>query len=201
MANRMVLNETSYFGWNARENLVSEIKKRNFKRILVVSDENLVKCGVTGKVTELLDNAKIKYSVFDKVKPNPTISNCHDGIKAAKKFHADSLIAVGGGSVIDTAKCIGIVINNREFYDINSLEGVADTKNKSLPIIALPTTAGTAAEVTINYVITDEIEKVKRVCVDTNDIPVLAIIDTELMSKMPKMTAAATGLDALTHAM
>ena len=119
MANRMVLNETSYFGWNARENLVSEIKKRNFKRILVVSDENLVKCGVTGKVTELLDEAKIKYSVFDKVKPNPTISNCHDGIKAAKKFHADSLIAVGGGSVIDTAKCIGIVINNREFYDIN----------------------------------------------------------------------------------
>ena len=201
MANRMVLNETSYFGWNARENLVPEIKKRNFKRILVVSDENLVNCGVTGKVTELLDAAKIKYSVFDKVKPNPTISNCHDGIRAAKKFHADSLIAVGGGSVIDTAKCIGIVINNREFYDINSLEGVADTKNKSLPIIALPTTAGTAAEVTINYVITDEIGKVKRVCVDTNDIPVLAIIDTELMSKMPKMTAAATGLDALTHAM
>ena len=201
MANRMVLNETSYFGWNARENLVPEIKKRNFKRILVVSDENLVKCGVTGKVTELLDNAKIKYSIFDKVKPNPTISNCHDGIRAAKKFHADSLIAVGGGSVIDTAKCIGIVINNREFYDINSLEGVADTKNKSLPIIALPTTAGTAAEVTINYVITDEIGKVKRVCVDTNDIPVLSIIDTELMSKMPRMTAAATGLDALTHAM
>lgn len=201
MANRMVLNETSYFGWNARENLVSEIKKRKFKRILVVSDENLVKCGVTGKVTDLLDNAKIKYSLFDKVKPNPTISNCHDGIKAARKFHADSIIAVGGGSVIDTAKCIGIVVNNKEFYDINSLEGAADTKNKSLPIIALPTTAGTAAEVTINYVITDEIDKIKRVCVDTNDIPVLSIVDTELMSKMPKMTAAATGLDALTHAM
>lgn len=201
MANRMVLNETSYFGWNARENLIPEIKKRGFKRILVVSDENLVKCGVTEKVTGLLDSAKIKYALFDKVKPNPTITNCHDGIKACRKFHADALIAVGGGSVIDTTKCIGIVVNNKEFYDINSLEGVADTKNKCLPIIALPTTAGTAAEVTINYVITDEINQVKRVCVDVNDIPVLSIIDTELMSKMPKMTAAATGLDALTHAM
>ena len=201
MANRMVLNETSYFGWNARENLVSEIKKRNFKRILVVSDENLVKCGVTGKVTELLDEAKIKYSVFDKVKPNPTISNCHEGIKVCQEYGADAIVCVGGGSVIDTAKCIGIVIENPEFYDINSLEGVADTKNRCLPIIALPTTAGTAAEVTINYVITDEEAVIKRVCVDPNDIPVLAIIDTELMAGMPKMTAAATGLDALTHAM
>ena len=201
MANRMVLNETSYFGWNARENLVSEIKKRNFKRILVVSDENLVKCGVTGKVTELLDNAKIKYSVFDKVKPNPTISNCHEGIKVCQEYGADAIVCVGGGSVIDTAKCIGIVIENPEFYDINSLEGVADTKNRCLPIIALPTTAGTAAEVTINYVITDEKAVIKRVCVDPNDIPVLAIIDTELMAGMPRMTAAATGLDALTHAM
>jgi len=201
MANRMILNETSYFGWNARENLVPEIKRRGFKRILVVSDENLGKCGVTGKVTELLDEAKIKYNIFDKVKPNPTITNCHDGIKACRKFHADSIVAIGGGSVIDTAKCIGIVIANKEFYDINSLEGVADTKNKSLPIICLPTTAGTGAEVTINYVITDEVNKVKRVCVDPNDIPIISIVDTELMSKMPRMTAAATGLDALTHAM
>ena len=200
MANRMVLNETSYFGWNARENLVSEIKKRNFKRILVVSDENLVKCGVTGKVTELLDEAKIKYSVFDKVKPNQTISNCHDGIKAAKKFHADSLIAVGGGSVIDTAKCIGIVINNREFYDINSLEGVADTKNPSVPIIAVPTTAGTAAEVTINYVITDAEKNRKMVCVDPHDIPIVAVVDPDMMASMPKGLTAATGMDALTHA-
>ena len=160
-----------------------------------------MECGVAGKVIDTLKSANISFGVFDKVKPNPTIKNCHDGIEACKKTGADAIVAVGGGSVIDTAKCIGIVINNPEFYDINSLEGTADTKNKSLPIIALPTTAGTAAEVTINYVITDEENVVKRVCVDPNDIPIVSIIDTELMSGMPRMTAAATGLDALTHAM
>ena len=201
MANRIILNETSYFGWNAREHLVPEIQKRQFKKILVVTDETLMKCDVASKVIDALKDGNISFEVFDKVKPNPTIKNCHDGIDACKKTGADAIVAVGGGSVIDTAKCIGIVINNPEFYDINSLEGTADTKNKSLPIIALPTTAGTAAEVTINYVITDEENVVKRVCVDPNDIPIVSIIDTELMSGMPRMTAAATGLDALTHAM
>lgn len=201
MSNRIILNETSYFGWNARENLVPEIKRRNFKKILLVTDETLMNCGVTKLVIDCLDRGDIDYKIFDKVKPNPTISNCHEGIKVCQEYGADAIVCVGGGSVIDTAKCIGIVIENPEFYDINSLEGVADTKNRCLPIIALPTTAGTAAEVTINYVITDEEAVIKRVCVDPNDIPVLAIIDTELMSGMPKMTAAATGLDALTHAM
>lgn len=201
MSNRIILNETSYFGWNARENLVPEIKRRNFKKILLVTDETLMNCGVTKLVIDCLDRGDIDYKIFDKVKPNPTISNCHEGIKVCQEYGADAIVCVGGGSVIDTAKCIGIVIENLEFYDINSLEGVADTKNRCLPIIALPTTAGTAAEVTINYVITDEEAVIKRVCVDPNDIPVLAIIDTELMSGMPKMTAAATGLDALTHAM
>ena len=201
MSNRIILNETSYFGWNARENLVPEIKRRNFKKILLVTDETLMNCGVTKLVIDCLDRGDIDYKIFDKVKPNPTISNCHEGIKVCQEYGADAIVCVGGGSVIDTAKCIGIVIENPKFYDINSLEGVADTKNRCLPIIALPTTAGTAAEVTINYVITDEEAVIKRVCVDPNDIPVLAIIDTELMSGMPKMTAAATGLDALTHAM
>ncbi len=201
MSNRIILNETSYFGWNARENLVPEIKRRNFKKILLVTDETLMNCGITKLVIDCLDRGDIDYKIFDKVKPNPTISNCHEGIKVCQEYGADAIVCVGGGSVIDTAKCIGIVIENPEFYDINSLEGVADTKNRCLPIIALPTTAGTAAEVTINYVITDEEAVIKRVCVDPNDIPVLAIIDTELMAGMPKMTAAATGLDALTHAM
>ena len=201
MSNRIILNETSYFGWNARENLVPEIKRRNFKKILLVTDETLMNCGVTKLVIDCLDRGDIDYKIFDKVKSNPTISNCHEGIKVCQEYGADAIVCVGGGSVIDTAKCIGIVIENPEFYDINSLEGVADTKNRCLPIIALPTTAGTAAEVTINYVITDEEAVIKRVCVDPNDIPVLAIIDTELMAGMPKMTAAATGLDALTHAM
>ena len=201
MSNRIILNETSYFGWNARENLVPEIKRRNFKKILLVTDETLMNCGVTKLVIDCLDRGNIDYKIFDKVKPNPTISNCHEGIKVCQEYGADAIVCVGGGSVIDTAKCIGIVIENPEFYDINSLEGVADTKNRCLPIIALPTTAGTAAEVTINYVITDEKAVIKRVCVDPNDIPVLAIIDTELMAGMPRMTAAATGLDALTHAM
>ena len=201
MANRIVLNETSYFGWNARENLVPEIKRRKFERVLIVTDETLMSCGVAKKVIDCLDESQIDYQIFDKVKPNPTIKNCHDGIEACQNYKADVIVAVGGGSVIDTAKCIGIVVENPEFYDINSLEGTANTQNRSLPIIALPTTAGTAAEVTINYVITDEKNIVKRVCVDPNDIPLLAIIDTELMSVMPPMTAAATGLDALTHAM
>ena len=201
MANRIVLNETSYFGWNARENLVPEIKRRKFERVLIVTDENLMSCGVTKKVIDCLTASQINYQIFDKVKPNPTIKNCHDGIEVCQNYKADVIVAVGGGSVIDTAKCIGIVVENPEFYDINSLEGTANTKNRSLPIIALPTTAGTAAEVTINYVITDEENIVKRVCVDPNDIPILSIIDTELMSGMPPMTAAATGLDALTHAM
>lgn len=201
MSNRIILNETSYFGWNARENLVPEIKRRNFKKILLVTDETLMNCGITKLVIDCLDRGDIDYKIFDKVKPNPTISNCHEGIKVCQEYGADAIVCVGGGSVIDTAKCIGIVIENPEFYDINSLEGVADTKNRCLPIIALPTTAGTAAEVTINYVITDEEAVIKRVCVDPNDIPVLAIIDTELMAGMPRMTAAATGLDALTHAM
>ena len=201
MTNRIILNETSYFGWNARSRLLAEIQKRKFKKILVVTDETLMKCDVASKVIDVLKDGNISFEVFDKVKPNPTIKNCHDGIAACKKVGADAIVAVGGGSVIDTAKCIGIVVNNPEFYDINSLEGTADTKERSLPIIALPTTAGTAAEVTINYVITDEENVVKRVCVDPNDIPIVSIIDTELMSGMPKMTAAATGLDALTHAM
>lgn len=201
MANRMILNETSYFGWGARDVLIEEIKKRNFKRALVVTDETLLNVGVTNKVLSLLDEYQILYEVFSDIKPNPTISNVKKGLRVAKKYHCDYIIAVGGGSVIDTAKAIGIVFNNPEFKDIKSLVGVANTKNRSLPIIALPTTAGTAAEVTINYVITDEEEIVKLVCVDTNDIPVLSIVDTELMAAMPASTSAATGMDALTHAM
>ena len=200
MANRIILNETSYFGWNAREHLVPEIQKRQFKKILVVTDETLMKCDVASKVIDALKEGNISFEVFDKVKPNPTIKNCHDGIKVCQDVDADAIVCVGGGSVIDTAKCIGIVVKNPEFYDINSLEGTANTKNKSLPIIALPTTAGTAAEVTINYVITDEENVVKRVCVDPNDIPIIAIVDSELMASMPKSLAAATGMDALTHA-
>ena len=200
MINRIVLNETSYFGWGAREVLTTEIKKRHFNKVLVVTDKTLIDCGVADMVIKQLDG-EVDYVVYDDVKPNPTIANCQKGIDFCKAENCDVIVAVGGGSVIDTAKCIGIVIKNPEFYDINSLEGVADTKNPCLPIIALPTTAGTAAEVTINYVITDEINVVKRVCVDPHDIPVLSIIDMELMAGMPKLTAAATGLDALTHAM
>lgn len=201
MVSRFILNETSYFGWGSREVLIDEINKRKFKKALVVSDNTLVKAGVTNKVTDLLDANGISYEVFNDVVPNPTVSNVKKGLKVANKFHVDFIIAVGGGSVIDTAKAIGIISTNPEFKDVKSLVGVADTKNKSLPIIALPTTAGTAAEVTVNYVITDEEAVVKLVCVDPNDIPVLAIVDTELMSEMPSRTAAATGMDALTHAM
>ncbi|MBQ4030272.1 MAG: lactaldehyde reductase [Bacilli bacterium] len=201
MINRFVLNETSYFGFGARNVLVEEIKKRKFKKALLVTDNTLIKVGVTNKVTDILDANGIDYELFSDIVPNPTIKNVQKGLKIANKYHVDYIIAVGGGSVIDVAKAIGIVSTNPEFKDIKSLVGVADTKNKSLPIIALPTTAGTAAEVTINYVITDEDEKVKLVCVDPNDIPILSIVDTELMSCMPASVAAATGLDALTHAM
>ena len=201
MANRIVLNETSYFGWGAREVLPEEIKKRKFKKALFVTDQMLLSVGIAKKVIDLLDKEDIEYIVYDDIKPNPTITNVKKGLRVCKKYHCDYIIAVGGGSVIDTAKAIGIIYNNPEFKDVKSLVGVADTKNKSLPIIALPTTAGTAAEVTINYVITDEDALVKLVCVDPNDIPVFSIIDSELMSGMPASLAAATGLDALTHAM
>ena len=201
MSNRIILNETSYFGWGSREVLVDEIKRRKFKKALVVTDNTLLDVGVSTKVIDLLDKNGIPYELFSDIKPNPTISNVKKGLKVCKKYHCDYIIAVGGGSVIDTAKAIGIVVTNPEFKDIKSLVGVADTKNVSLPIIALPTTAGTAAEVTINYVITDEEAVVKLVCVDPNDIPVLSIVDSELMAGMPAATAAATGLDALTHAM
>lgn len=200
MTKKFVLNETSYFGMGAREVLAEEIKARGFKKVLVVTDKALFECGVTSKVTDELDKAQIEYSVYSDVRPNPTKKNVWDGVKACKEAKADVLVAVGGGSSIDTAKAIGIITNNPENEDIVSLEGASNTKNKSLPIIALPTTAGTAAEVTINYVITDEDRKVKMVCVDPHDIPIIAIIDTELMASMPKSIAASTGMDALTHA-
>ena len=201
MADRFIFNETSYFGWGARDVLPKEIEKRKLKKALLVTDEILIKAGITKKVTDVLDKSKVLYEVFCEVKPNPTIDNVKKGLKMCTKHHCDYLIAVGGGSVIDTAKAIGIVINNPEFKDISTLVGTADTKNRSLPIIALPTTAGTAAEVTINYVITDPKEVVKLVCVDPNDIPILAIVDSELMAGMSASLAAATGMDALTHAM
>lgn len=200
MTKKFVLNETSYFGMGAREVLAEEIKARGFKKVLVVTDKALFECGVTSKVTDELDKAQIEYSVYSDVRPNPTKKNVWDGVKACKEAKADVLVAVGGGSSIDTAKAIGIITNNPENEDIVSLEGASNTKNKSLPIIALPTTAGTAAEVTINYVITDEDRVVKMVCVDPHDIPIIAIIDTELMASMPKSIAASTGMDALTHA-
>ena len=201
MANRVVLNETSYFGRGARENVVTEINARGFKNILVVTDHNLVQNNVAGMVTEHLDTAGIKYYVYDGVKPNPTVKNVRDGLMMARINHVDAIVAIGGGSPIDTAKAIAIIMTNPEFGDVVSLDGLADTKNKSLPIIAIPTTAGTAAEVTINYVITDEIRTKKMVCVDVHDIPVVAIIDPDMMQGMPQSIAASTGMDALTHAM
>lgn len=200
MPHRIILNETSYFGPGSRSVLPDEIKRRGFKKALFVTDKELIKFGVAAKVMAVLDAARVSYVVYDDIKQNPTIANVTQGIAAFKASGADFMIAVGGGSSIDTAKAIGIVINNPEFADIVSLEGVAPTKNRSVPIIALPTTAGTAAEVTINYVITDEKAVKKMVCVDPNDIPVLSIIDGELMYSMPKGLAAATGMDALTHA-
>ncbi|MDD3241592.1 MAG: lactaldehyde reductase [Bacilli bacterium] len=201
MANRIILNETSYFGFNSREVLSTEIIKRKYKKVLVMTDKNLIEAGVAKKVTDVLDNAGIEYRVFSNIKANPTVSNVKEGVEACAIANADVIVSVGGGSVIDTSKAVAIIMNNPEFSDVVSLDGVADTKNKSLPIIALPTTSGTAAEVTINYVITDEKRVKKMVCVDPNDIPVLAIIDTELMLGMPKLVAASTGMDALTHAM
>ena len=200
MANRVILNETSYFGWGARDVLAGEIKKRNYKKALFVTDKTLLEVGVADKVISLLDKNNITYEMFDDIKPNPTVTNVKKGLRECKKHHCDYIIAVGGGSVMDTAKAIAIIMTNPEFKDVVSLAGIADTKNRALPIIALPTTAGSASEVTINYVITDEANTVKMVCVDPNDIPVLSIIDAELMADMPASTMAATGMDALTHA-
>ena len=200
MAIKFVLNETSYFGENARETLVEEIKKRGFKKVFLVSDKSLVEAGVTAKVEKILKGAKIEYTLYDEIKPNPTIKNVTDGVEACKKSKADVIVAVGGGSSIDTSKGISIVMTNPDRADIKSLNGLSNTVNKGMPMIALPTTAGTAAEVTINYVITDEEREIKMVCVDPNDIPILAIVDSDLMASMPKSIASATGMDALTHA-
>ena len=200
MSVKFVLNETSYFGKGAREELAGEIKKRGYEKVFLVSDKALVDAGVTAKVEEVLEKADIPYTLYSDIKPNPTIENVTDGVKACKESRADVIVAVGGGSSIDTSKGISIVMTNPDRADIKSLNGLSNTENKGMPIIALPTTAGTAAEVTINYVITDPEAEIKMVCVDTNDIPVLAIVDSELMASMPKSLAAATGMDALTHA-
>ncbi|WP_290100499.1 lactaldehyde reductase [uncultured Muribaculum sp.] len=200
MVNRFILNEVSYFGPGARKELPGVVKSMGFKKALVVTDKGLMKFGVAQRVIDELDSAGIPYEIFDEVKPNPTVTNVKDGIAACKNAGADFIVAIGGGSAMDTAKGIGIVCNNPEFSDIVSLEGVAPTKNKSLPIIALPTTAGTAAETTINYVIIDEANHKKMVCVDPHDIPVCAIVDAELMYSLPKSLTAATGMDAMTHA-
>ena len=200
MSERFILNETSYFGRGSRVELANEINTRGFKKVLLVTDKALIECGVTGKVTEVLDDAKIEYKVYSEVKPNPTVKNVQDGVDVCKEYGADVIVAVGGGSAMDTAKGISIIMTNPDRYDVVSLNGLSNTVNKGMPMIALPTTHGTAAEVTINYVITDEERKIKMVCVDPHDIPVLAIVDSELMESLPKGTAAATGLDALTHA-
>ncbi len=197
---RIILNETSYHGAGSVKELAAEVKARGFHKALVCSDPDLIKFGVTQKVLDVLDGAGFAYEVYSEIKANPTIENVQSGVAAFKASGADCLIAVGGGSSMDTCKAIGIIIANPEFEDVRSLEGVAPTKNPSIPIIAIPTTAGTAAEVTINYVITDVEKKRKFVCVDVHDIPVVAIIDPELMSSMPKGLTAATGMDALTHA-
>ncbi len=200
MANRFMLNETSYHGRGAILNIVPEIKARGFQRVLVCTDESLVKFGVSTKVTKLLDEGKVNYQLFTDIKPNPTIENVLAGVKAAKEFKADAIVAIGGGSSMDTAKAIGIIITNPEFEDVRSLEGVAPTKKPCLPIIAVATTAGTAAEVTINYVITDVEKKRKFVCVDVHDMPIVAVVDPDMMASMPKSLKAFTGMDALTHA-
>ncbi|OCL21481.1 lactaldehyde reductase [Gilliamella sp. wkB171] len=200
MAYRMILNETSYFGAGSIQHIVDEIKKRGFKKALVVTDKDLIKFKVATKVTKLLDDNGFAYQIFDEVMPNPTIGIVKKGVEIFKQSGADYLIAIGGGSPQDTAKAIGIIINNPEFADVRSLEGVAPTKKPAVPTIAIPTTAGTAAEVTINYVITDEEKKRKFVCVDPHDIPAVAIIDSDMMTSMPASLKAATGVDALTHA-
>lgn len=200
MSVRFMLNETSYFGKGAREELSPEIKNRGFKKAFVVTDKSLAECGVINKVTDVLEKAGIPFEVYSEVKPNPTIKNVTDGIEACKKSGADVIVAVGGGSSIDTAKGISIVMTNPDRADIVSLNGASNTVNRGMPVIALPTTSGTAAEVTINYVITDEEREVKMVCVDPHDIPIMAIVDSDLMATMPKSLASATGMDALTHA-
>lgn len=200
MANRFVLNETSYHGAGAIQEIATEAQGRGFQKALICSDPDLIKFGVTAKVTDVLDKAGLAYEIYSNIKANPTIENVQLGVEAFKKAEADYLIAIGGGSSMDTAKGIGIVIANPEFADVRSLEGVAPTKNKSVPIFAVPTTAGTAAEVTINYVITDVEKNRKMVCVDPKDIPVVAFVDSDMMSSMPKGLTAATGMDALTHA-
>ena len=200
MANRFVLNETSYHGKGAIAAVADEIKARAFAKAFVCSDPDLIKFGVTKKVTDILDNASIPYEIFSEIKANPTVENVQAGVAAFKASGADCIVAIGGGSSMDTAKAIGIIITNPEFSDVVSLEGVAPTKNKCVPIIAVPTTAGTAAEVTINYVITDVANNRKMVCVDVHDIPVVAVVDPDMMASMPKGLTAATGMDALTHA-
>ena len=199
-AKRFMLNETSYHGYGAKDEVITEAKARGFKKALIVTDADLVKFGVVKKITDLLDKNNMAYAIYDKVKANPSITVVKEGVEAFKKAEADYMIAIGGGSPQDTAKGIGIIINNPEFTDVVSLEGVAPTKHKSVPVIAIATTAGTAAETTINYVITDEEKRRKFVCVDPHDIPVVAIVDPEMMSSMPKGLTAATGMDALTHA-
>ena len=200
MASRIVLNTISYHGHGAIENIVPELTSRGYKKAFVCSDPDLIKFGVTKKVTDLLDAAGFAYAVYSEIKPNPTIQNVQDGVAAFKAAEADCIVTIGGGSSMDTAKAIGIIINNPEFADVRSLEGVAPTKKHAVFTIAVPTTAGTAAEVTINYVITDVEKKRKFVCVDTNDIPEVAVVDPDMMSSMPKGLTAATGMDALTHA-
>lgn len=200
MANRFVLNETSYHGSGAINSIPEEAIGRGFKKAFICSDPDLIKFGVTKKVTDVLDGAKLDYEIYSNIKANPTVENVKTGVEAFKKSGADYIIAIGGGSSMDTAKAIGIIIKNPDFADVISLEGVAPTKNKCVPIIAVPTTAGTAAEVTINYVITDTEKNRKMVCVDVHDIPVVAVVDPDMMSSMPKGLTAATGMDALTHA-
>ena len=200
MANRFILNETSYHGSGSIKALSDEVKSRRLKKALVCTDPDLIKFGVTQKVLKVLDDNFLPYEIYSNIKANPTIENVQEGVEAYQKAQADYLIAIGGGSSIDTAKGIGIIVTNPEFSDVRSLEGVANTLNKAAPIIAIPTTAGTAAEVTINYVITDAEKNRKFVCVDPHDIPIVAIVDSDMMSTMPKSLTAATGMDALTHA-
>ena len=200
MANRIMLNETSYHGSGAIQEIATEAKAHGFKKALVCSDPDLIKFGVTAKVTDILDKNGLEYELYSEIKPNPTIDNVKHGVETFKKSGADYLIAIGGGSSMDTSKAIGIIIANPEFEDVRSLEGVAPTKNPCVPIIVVPTTAGTAAEVTINYVITDVERKRKFVCVDPHDMPIIAIVDPDMMSSMPKGLTASTGMDALTHA-
>ncbi|HJD16206.1 MAG TPA: lactaldehyde reductase [Candidatus Enterococcus stercoripullorum] len=200
MTNRMILNETSYFGKGAIQHIPEEVTKRQLKKALIVTDKGLIQAGLLAKITDLLDANQLAYEVYDEIVPNPTVAVVKKGIEVYQASQADYLLALGGGSSMDTAKAIGIIINNPEFGDVVSLEGVAPTKNPSVPILAIPTTSGTAAEVTINYVITDEEKKRKFVCVDVHDIPAVAFVDSEMMLGMPKSLAAATGMDALTHA-